>query len=57
MYINTFVNDANLTENMLISSMVGRDFEKSIYSKKRSNRSADAEIVFDAQISPRAKRW
>ena len=55
MYINTFVNDANLTENMLISSMVGRDFEKSIYSKKRSTVPADAEIVFDAQNFTKGK--
>ena len=55
MYINTFVNDANLTENMLISSMVGRDFEKSIYSKKRSTVPSDAEIVFDAQNFTKGK--
>ena len=31
-YVATFENNASLSENTLISSMVGRDFSKSIYS-------------------------
>jgi ABC-type sugar transport system ATPase subunit len=54
-YINTFENDAALTENMLISSMVGRDFEKSIYSKKHSEVPADAQIVFEARAFTKGK--
>lgn len=48
-YINTFKNDHELTENTLISSMVGRDFTASIYSKKQSNVPADAPIYFRAE--------
>ncbi len=54
-YINTFVNDEHLTENMLISSMVGRDFEKSIYSKKHSTVPADAEVIFEARNFSKGK--
>lgn len=44
-YVATFENNAELSENMLISSMVGRDFSKSIYSKKESEVPEDAEVV------------
>jgi ABC-type sugar transport system ATPase subunit len=47
-YITTFKNDENLSQSKLISSMVGRDFEKSIYSKKRSAIPSDAKFVFEA---------
>jgi ABC-type sugar transport system ATPase subunit len=47
-YITTFKNDENLSQSKLISSMVGRDFEKSIYSKKKSTITSDAKIVFEA---------
>lgn len=47
-YINTFNNDENLTQSKLISSMVGRDYEKSIYSKKKSTIAPDSKIVFEA---------
>ena len=47
-YITTFNNDENLTESKLVSSMVGRDFEKSIYSKKVSVIDDNAPVVFEA---------
>ncbi len=54
-YINTFANDETLSENQLISSMVGRDFTKSIYSKKQTNVPADAKIIFSAQNFTKGK--
>lgn len=48
-YIATFDNNAELSENTLISSMVGRDFSKSIYSKKVTEVPTDAEIMFSAK--------
>ena len=48
-YITTFENDENLSESKLVSSMVGRDFEKSIYSKKVSVIKEDAPVVFEAK--------
>jgi ABC-type sugar transport system ATPase subunit len=54
-YITTFKNDENLSESNLISSMVGRDFEKSIYSKKVSTLTQDAKIVFEASNFTKGK--
>ena len=48
-YVATFENGEGLTENILISSMVGRDFEKSIYSKKVTSVPEDAEVVLEAK--------
>lgn len=48
-YMGTFTNDESLTENILISHMVGRNFEKSIYSKKKSVLKADAPVVFEVK--------
>ena len=48
-FINTFLNDDQLTENILISSMVGRDFSSSIYSKKQSTVPPDAPVTFRAE--------
>lgn len=48
-YMGTFLNEEGLTENMLISHMVGRDFEKSIYSKKESILSENAPVVFEVR--------
>ncbi len=45
-YIGTFENTSALSELTLISSMVGRDFEKSIYSKKQTSVPDDAEVLF-----------
>ena len=47
-YIGTFDNTSALSELTLVSSMVGRDFEKSIYSKKQTAVPADAEVLFQA---------
>lgn len=47
-YIGTYENTSALSELTLISSMVGRDFEKSIYSKKQTTVPDDAEVLFQA---------
>lgn len=54
-YVNTFDNTASLSENTLISSMVGRDFEKSIYSKKISTLPEDTPVLFSASHFSKAK--
>lgn len=48
-YMGTFTNDESLTEHMLISHMVGRDFEKSIYAKKVSTIKDDTSIAFEVK--------
>lgn len=45
-YVDTLVNDAGLTENTLISKMVGRDFSTNIYSKRVSSLSPDCPEIF-----------
>lgn len=45
-YIDTVDNDSNLTENFLISKMVGRNFSADIYSKKISKLGDDAEEIY-----------
>jgi len=54
-YIATFDNNAELSENTLISSMVGRDFSKSIYSKKVTEVPEDAEILLSAKNFTKGK--
>lgn len=54
-YVATFENTSDLSELTLISSMVGRDFEKSIYSKKQSALSDDAELMFQASHFSKGK--
>lgn len=48
-YMGTFRNDENLTEHVLISHMVGRDFKKSIYAKKKSVVREDAPIALEVR--------
>jgi ABC-type sugar transport system ATPase subunit len=48
-YICTLENNEELTENILISNMVGRDFSKSIYSKKISTIPKDAPVIYEAR--------
>lgn len=48
-YVGTFANDEALTENALVSHMVGRDFEKSIYSKKISTLADNTPVVFEVR--------
>lgn len=48
-YMGTFPNDESLTEHMLISHMVGRDFEKSIYAKKVSTVKDDVPAAFEVR--------
>jgi len=55
MYVNTFENDANLTENTLISSMVGRDFEKNVYSKKQCAVPGGAPVALEARNFSKGK--
>ena len=45
-YIDTVVNDEKLTENLLISKMVGRDFSTNIYSKKVSTLAENCPQVY-----------
>ncbi len=47
-YVDTVINDQNLTENLLISKMVGRDFSADIYSKKVTELPDDAEEIYRA---------
>ncbi len=49
MYIDTVNNDRNLTENFLISKMVGRDFSTDIYRKKVSKLSDKAEVIYEVK--------
>ena len=47
-FVCTLDNDETLTENLLISKMVGRDFSTSIYSKKVSN-VGNTEIIYEVR--------
>jgi ABC-type sugar transport system ATPase subunit len=48
-YVDTLYNDEKLTQNLLISKMVGRDFSTSIYSKKTSTIDKNAPIVYQVK--------
>ena len=48
-YVCTLENDENLTDNVLISNMVGRDFSKSIYSRKISKIEKDCPVLYQAK--------
>ena len=48
-YVDTLNNDEKLTQNLLVSKMVGRDFSKSIYSKKTSKIDKNAPVVYQAK--------
>jgi ABC-type sugar transport system ATPase subunit len=47
--IDTILNVPELTEFDLISKMVGRDFSKSIYSKKQYSVASDTEIILEVK--------
>jgi ABC-type sugar transport system ATPase subunit len=47
--IDTIVNSSELTEFDLISKMVGRDFSKSIYSKKQYSVLPNAEVILEVK--------
>ncbi|MEJ8733680.1 MULTISPECIES: sugar ABC transporter ATP-binding protein [Mediterraneibacter] len=48
-YVDTVDNDGNLTENLLISKMVGRDFSADIYRKKVSELPDTAEVIYEVK--------
>lgn len=48
-FICTLINDENLTENILVSKMVGRELSGSLYVKKDYELSANKEILFEVK--------
>lgn len=48
-YVDTVDNNGELTENFLISKMVGRDFSADIYRKKVSKLSESAEVIYEVK--------
>lgn len=48
-YITTIDNDINLTEELLINKMVGRDLSSSLYTMKEYSDLSDSEIIFECK--------
>ncbi len=48
-YVCTLKNDLNMTEDLLINNMVGRDLSGSLYNQKEYTQNPNAEIIFEVK--------
>ena len=48
-YVSTYINDENLSEDDLVSAMVGRELTESLYSKKAYSHANDNPVLFKVE--------